>query len=117
VSGIDPATARALSHRLAVEQSERRLPSVAAGLVRGGDLVWSDAVGTLDGRSGGAVPSALTQYRIGSITKTFVAVEVLRMRDEGLLDLNDALSRQVSACRPRPAGCGGSGPPARAGPS
>ncbi len=95
MSGIDPATARALSHRLAVEQFERRLPSLAAGLVRGGDLVWSDAVGTLDGRSAGAVPTARTQYRIGSITKTFVAVEVLRMRDQGLLDLNDPLSRHI----------------------
>jgi CubicO group peptidase (beta-lactamase class C family) len=95
VSGIDPATERALSHRLAVEQSERRLPSVAAGLVRGGELVWSDAVGTLDGRSDGVAPTLQTQYRIGSITKTFVAVEVLRMRDEGLLDLNDDLARHV----------------------
>jgi CubicO group peptidase (beta-lactamase class C family) len=91
VSGIDAGTARALSHRLAVEQSRSRLPSVAAGLVRGGDLVWSDAVGTLDGRPEGAAPTVATQYRIGSITKTFVAVEVLRMRDEGLLDLNDAV--------------------------
>ncbi|HEY8652887.1 MAG TPA: serine hydrolase domain-containing protein [Dermatophilaceae bacterium] len=93
MSGIDPATARDLSHRLAVEQSECRLPSVAAGLVRGGELVWSDAVGTLDGRSGGTAATVQTQYRIGSITKTFVAVEVLRMRDEGLLDLNDPLGR------------------------
>ena len=95
VSGIDPGTARALSYRLAVEQSERRLPSVAVGLVRGGDLVWSDTVGTLDGRSGGAAPTVQTQYRLGSITKTFVAAEVLRMRDEGLLDLNDALARHI----------------------
>jgi CubicO group peptidase (beta-lactamase class C family) len=95
VSGIDPASERALSHRLAVEQSQRRLPSVAAGLVRGGELIWSDAVGTLDGRSDGGAPTSQTQYRIGSITKTFVAVEVLRMRDEGLLELNDVLARHV----------------------
>jgi CubicO group peptidase (beta-lactamase class C family) len=95
VSGIDPVTARALSHRLAVEQSQRRLPSVAAGLVRGGALIWSDVAGAIDGRLGGEVPTAQTQYRIGSITKTFVAVEVLRMRDEGLLDLNDALGRHI----------------------
>jgi len=95
VSGIDPVTARALSHRLAVEQYGRRLPSVAAGLVRGGGLVWSDAVGALDGRCEGVPPTVQTQYRIGSITKTFVAVEVLRMRDEGLLDLSDPLGRHV----------------------
>ena len=95
MAGIDPATARALAHRLAVEQSERRLPSVASGVVRDGDLVWSGALGALDGRSGGANATVQTQYRIGSITKTFVAVEVMRMRDEGLLDLNDALSRHI----------------------
>jgi CubicO group peptidase (beta-lactamase class C family) len=95
IDRIDRATARALSHRLAVEQSERRLPSVAAGVVREGDLVWSDAVGTLDGRSEGVAATAQTQYRLGSITKTFVAVEVLRMRDAGLLDLNDFLARHI----------------------
>jgi CubicO group peptidase (beta-lactamase class C family) len=95
VSGVDRATARALSHRLAVEQSERRLPSVAAGLVRGGALVWSGAVGTLDGRCEGVASTVQTQYRLGSITKTFVAVEVLRMRDEGLLDLNDNLAQHI----------------------
>jgi CubicO group peptidase (beta-lactamase class C family) len=95
MAGIDPATARALSHRLAVEQSQCRLPSVAAGLVRGGELVWSGAVGTLDGRPGGPAATVRTQYRLGSITKTFVAVEVLRMRDEGLLELNDALARHL----------------------
>jgi CubicO group peptidase (beta-lactamase class C family) len=91
VFGVDPATARAFSQRLAVEQSQCRLPSVAAGLVRGGELVWSDAVGTLDGRPDGVPATVQTQYRLGSISKTFVAVEVLRMRDEGLLDLNDTL--------------------------
>ena len=30
-----------------------------------------------------------TQYRIGSITKTFVAVCVMRLRDAGRLDLDD----------------------------
>jgi CubicO group peptidase (beta-lactamase class C family) len=93
---LDPATTRALDHRLAVEQSEQRLPSVAAGLVRGGGLVWSGAVGTLNGRSDGPPAGTGTQYRIGSITKTFVAVEVLRLRDEGRLDLNDPVSRHVS---------------------
>jgi CubicO group peptidase (beta-lactamase class C family) len=94
--GIDLSTARALSHRLVQEQSEQRLPSVTAGLVRGGALVWADAVGTLDGRAGGPAASTGTQYRIGSITKTFVAVEVLRLRDEGRLELNDPVSTHLS---------------------
>ncbi len=92
---IDPATSKALSHRLAVEQSAQRLPSVAAGLVRGGELVWSEAVGTLDGRAEGPAADPRTQYRVGSITKTFVAVEVMRLRDEGALELNDGIGAHL----------------------
>jgi CubicO group peptidase (beta-lactamase class C family) len=85
------STTRALDHRLATEQSKQRLPSVVAAVVRDGAPVWSGAAGTLDGRSEGAAPTADTQYRIGSISKTFVAVEVVRLRDEGLLDLADTI--------------------------
>ncbi len=93
---MDETTIRALSRRLATEQSTNRLPSVAAGLVRGGALVWSDAAGTATGRSDGAPADADLQYRMGSITKTFVAVEVLRLRDEGRLDLNDGIGAHVA---------------------
>jgi CubicO group peptidase (beta-lactamase class C family) len=89
------STAGALDHRLAVEQSTQRLPSVVAGVVRGGSLVWSGAAGTFDGRAGGARPTADTQYRIGSISKTFVAVEVMRLRDEGRLDLADTIGTHL----------------------
>ena len=92
---IEPTTARQLDHRLATEQSDNRLPSVAAGLVRGGELVWSGAVGTLSGRADGDSATTQTQYRIGSVTKTFVAVEVLRLRDEGRFGLNDPISAHL----------------------
>ncbi len=92
---IEPTTARQLDHRLASEQSDRRLPSVAAGLVRAGELVWSGAVGTLSGRADGDPATTDTQYRMGSITKTFVGVEVLRLRDEGRFELNDAISSHL----------------------
>jgi CubicO group peptidase (beta-lactamase class C family) len=37
-----------------------------------------------------------TQYRIGSITKTFVAVCVMRLRDEGRVDLDDRFEDHVA---------------------
>jgi CubicO group peptidase (beta-lactamase class C family) len=92
---IEDSTARHLTHLLATEQRKSRLPSVAAGIVRGGALVWADAVGTLDGRAGGVVADADTQYRMGSITKTFVAVAVLQLRDRGRLDLLDRFGDHV----------------------
>lgn len=95
MASLEPATARELSTRLAVEQRKSRLPSVSAGIVRGGELVWSDSRGTLDGRADGTPADADTQYRIGSITKTFVAVCVMRLRDAGRLDLDDRFEEHV----------------------
>jgi CubicO group peptidase (beta-lactamase class C family) len=94
--GLEAATARELSTRLAVEQRKTRLPSVAVGIVRSGQLVWSDARGTLDGRPDGVPADDDTQYRIGSITKTFVAVCVMRLRDEGRVDLDDRFEDHVA---------------------
>ncbi|WP_298330850.1 serine hydrolase domain-containing protein [Haloactinopolyspora sp.] len=92
---IQPTTAARLSRRLAAAQSEARLPSIVGGLIRGGELIWSDAHGTIDGRANGHEVDEHTQYRIGSITKTLVAVVVMRLRDEGALDLADPFERHV----------------------
>lgn len=93
---IESALAARLSRRVAEEQADCRLPSVAAGLVRGGRLVWSEAIGTTDGRGGAEQQvTADTQYRIGSITKTLVAVLIMRLRDEGRLRLDDMLDTHV----------------------
>jgi len=86
-----PATGRALLYRVAREQADSRIPALAAGVIRDGALVWTAG----RGRVGDAPPTASTQYRIGSITKTFVAVLVARLRDEGRLDFADPLDRHV----------------------
>ncbi|MFJ2646018.1 serine hydrolase domain-containing protein [Streptomyces sp. NPDC087420] len=86
-----PATRRALLRRIAVAQAEGRAPSVVGAVVRDGRLVWTGSRSCVDGHA----PDADTQYRIGSITKTFTAVLVMRLRDEGLLDLGDPLERHL----------------------
>lgn len=70
-------------------QSERRLPTLLAGVLVDLDLTW---VG-----QAGAPVGVDTQFRIGSITKTMTALLVLRCRDEGLLTLDDPLGRFVPA--------------------
>ena len=86
-----PGTRRALLHRIAVAQAEGRAPSLAATVVRGGRAVWHGARTSVDGHG----PDENVQYRIGSITKTFTAVLVLRLRDEGVLDLGDPLEKHL----------------------
>ncbi|MER7188629.1 serine hydrolase domain-containing protein [Streptomyces flaveolus] len=86
-----PATRRALLHRIAVAQAEGRTPSLVAAVVRDGRTVWHGARTSVDGHG----PDENVQYRIGSITKTFTAVLVLRLRDEGVLDLGDRLEQHL----------------------
>jgi CubicO group peptidase (beta-lactamase class C family) len=84
-----------LEDRLALEQAEARLPSLVAGLARDGILLWWGAQGS-GGLAGDEPASVSTQYRIGSISKTFTAVMVMRLRDEGLLGLNDSVGQHLS---------------------
>ena len=88
---VSSRTQGRLLARLASEQSTQRLPSVVAGLVRDGELVWSAGRGRVDG----VTPDEDVQYRCGSITKTFVGVCVMRLRDEGLLALSDPVERHL----------------------
>ena len=87
---VGKRTAERLNARLATEQSEQRLPSVVAGLVRDGELIWSGGRGKVDGDT----PGADVQYRCGSITKTFIGASVMRLRDEGALRLQDTVDRK-----------------------
>ncbi len=83
------------------EQHDKRLPSVAAAVVRDGETVWTTAVGAADTAAGvDATPD--TQYRIGSITKTFTTAAVMQLRDAGALDLEDTLDRHIEGAAHRP---------------
>ncbi|HEV7640053.1 MAG TPA: serine hydrolase domain-containing protein, partial [Gaiellaceae bacterium] len=80
--------------RLLQERQADRLPSVAAAVVHKGEQVWANAVGGADYDEGrDATPD--TQYRIGSITKTFTATAVMQLRDAGRLELDDRLEQHV----------------------
>jgi CubicO group peptidase (beta-lactamase class C family) len=75
-------------------QIEGRLPSIAASVFHGQELVWADAIGLADVEEHReATPD--TQYAVASITKTFAAAAVMQLREEGLLDLDDPLSRHL----------------------
>ena len=62
-----------------------------------GETIWAEAVGLADAEAGReATPD--DQYRIGSVTKTFTAVAVLRLRDDGRLSLDDGLAEHIPDC-------------------
>ncbi len=94
MSEIPERLAARLERLVRQAQREKRAPSIAAALIRDGELVWETAVGAADVEAGvEATPD--TQYRIGSITKTFTAAAIMQLRDAGKLDLEDTLDRHV----------------------
>ncbi|GAA2192024.1 serine hydrolase domain-containing protein [Micromonospora lupini] len=73
-------------------QADARVPAVSAALHRADRPLWTCTVG------GTGTDSPLgpgTQFRIGSVTKTFTAVLTLQCRDDGLLDLDDPVGRHL----------------------
>jgi len=74
-------------------QREWRTPGLIAGVVRDGLLEWSLGVGASDVTQPDRAPSPDTAFSIGSISKTFTAVTIMALRDEGKLSLSDPISR------------------------
>lgn len=89
-------TARAL-HRIALDkQVKGRVPGLYAGVVRDGGFVWQEGIGAADVKSPDVAPTADDQYLVASNTKTFTAVLVMQLRDEGRLSLDDTLDQHLT---------------------
>lgn len=79
-------------------QARHRVPGVVAGVAREGELLWSDGTGTADVARPAVPPTPDQQFLIASNSKTFTAVAVMALRDEGKLSLDDTLDRFVPEC-------------------
>jgi CubicO group peptidase (beta-lactamase class C family) len=69
-------------------------PGVAYGVIADGRLVHAGGRGTIR-PDGSNPPDATTRYRIASMTKSFTAAAVLRLRDDDALRLDDEVARWV----------------------
>src|SRR5262249_48061241 len=75
--------------------SQQHLPSVALTVVHGGEPVWTKTFGVAD-LSVQTPATSQTLYRIGSITKTFTALSVLQLHEDGKLRLDDRVRDHVT---------------------
>ena len=71
-----------------------RVPGIAYGIVLDGRLAHSGAAGYRDARARAPV-DADTVFRIASMTKSFTALCIMRLRDDGKLSLDDPAERHV----------------------
>jgi CubicO group peptidase (beta-lactamase class C family) len=68
------------------------VPAVSAAVHRADREPWAFQVG---GSGNDRELDAHTQFRIGSVTKTFTATLVMQCRNDGLLDLDDPVGRHL----------------------
>lgn len=73
---------------------ERNLPGLVHGLMLDGELIHARALGAANLVT--QAPAALdTRFRIASMSKSFTAMAILRLRDAGKLTLADPVARHV----------------------
>lgn len=104
----DPERARKLAaafpeiEKMFLERVERQhLPGAVLGIIIDGQLVWMKSAGVSDLKSRTPV-NADTVFRIASMTKSFTAMAILKLRDEGKLSLDDPVSKYVPSLRDLP---------------
>lgn len=73
---------------------ERRIPGLVFGVVIDGEPALIRCLGVRNRESNGPVTPD-TVFRIASMTKSFTAAAVLKLRDEGKLSLDDPVSRWI----------------------
>ncbi|MDI3289483.1 serine hydrolase domain-containing protein [Polyangium sp. 15x6] len=84
----------AIERYVADEVSRRGLPGVAVGIVIDGELVYAKGFGVTDVETKAPVDKD-SVFRIASVTKSFTAMAILQLRDEGKLSLDDPAAKYV----------------------
>ena len=89
---LDDATAQRLEAILDQDLNRLKIPGMQATIRTADGKTWSGASGTTDlGRKQALQPDHI--LRVGSITKTFTAVIILKLVEDGHLKLDDPLSQ------------------------
>ena len=69
-------------------------PGAVLGVIIDGELVWVKAAGVRE-KTGNAPVTPDTVFRIASMTKSFTAMAILKLREDGKLSLEDPASKYI----------------------
>jgi D-alanyl-D-alanine carboxypeptidase len=92
-AGFDADTTAAMQAALDETRAEAGFPGVIARVITPGGT-WTGTSGTA-GPDTDAAPTATAHSRVGSITKTITGTVLLQLVDEGLISLDDPVSKYV----------------------
>lgn len=86
--------ARKIDNIVEAGRRELRLPSVSIAIMRGHKLVLAKGYGLAD-RATGTPARAHTIYAIGSISKQFTAAAIMKLYEEGRLQLDEPVTKYL----------------------
>ena len=86
---------KAINQMLPVAMALKDIPGASIALVDGENLVWSGGFGYTD-RSQKVKVTSDTLFHVGSISKSFTALAILKAVDKGLLSLDDPVKKHLS---------------------
>lgn len=96
---IKAETRQSLRRLILERQTKDRVPGIYAAVARHGQPLWGEGVGTADLANPGTPPDSDAQFLIASNSKTFTAVAVMALRDEGRLSLDDSIEAFIPQSR------------------
>jgi serine beta-lactamase-like protein LACTB len=81
------------------EVADKRLPALSIALIDDQRVVWAKGFGHRD-RDGKVPATAETVYRVGSVSKLFTDVAVMRLVEEGKIDLDAPVTTYLPDFKP-----------------
>ncbi len=99
VDGYAPL-AREMERIIAREMEKKSIPALSIALVDGPRIVWARGFGFADPEKK-VQATAETVYRVGSVSKLFTDIAIVREVERGTLDLDAPVSRYLPDFRPQ----------------
>ena len=81
-----------LESRIRAAMAEANVPGLALSIIADGELHYAAGFGTTSVEDGGQPVTPETIFRIGSTSKPIAAFVIMRLVDQGLLDLDTPIS-------------------------
>lgn len=92
-----PQTIEELQKEIEIALKQTGTPGVAIAIIADGKIEWVTGLGVAD-VAGQRVVTTKTLFRLGSVSKEFVALAALKLQEEGKLKLTDTLRQWVPEC-------------------
>ncbi|MBI1917578.1 MAG: serine hydrolase [Planctomycetes bacterium] len=90
---------QALEEYIAEQVRDKRLPALSIALVDGKHIVWARGFGVADLKAKKPA-TAETVYRVGSVSKLFTDIAVMRLVEQGKLDLDAPVTKYLPEFKP-----------------